>query len=417
MLDALHAMAGGLVEELERRFPYAAALLSSVSGLRITDNGAEQSASEMESPRGIVFTIYDGQHFQELATSELAPDALAGAVRAWAGPLRAHGDGPLLARAGDGAPAHGLREAFATPLRSDPARMPLAEKLAYVREVQRRGAGLDARIAQVRASLFHETRESAYIGRGRLLEQRVTRTHLSYAMVATVNGQTAYHFMSQGGTYGMEGLHVTGEDLAHTAELAIKLTQARPIEPGEYDTITDPSVSGTIAHESFGHGTELDLFPKGRARAAHFVGKRVATPELAMFDDPSQAGAFGSYFFDDEGELAHATQILRDGVLILPISDLASATFAAGAHTANGRRQDFTRKAYARMSNTFIGPGTTAPAEMLAQVERGIYVRAAESGIEDPMGWGVQVTAHYGEEIAHGRLTGRLFAPVGITGY
>jgi predicted Zn-dependent protease len=29
----------------------------------------------------------------------------------------------------------------------------------------------------------------------------------------------------------------------------------------------------------------------------------------------------------------------------------------------------------------------------------------------------MQVTAHYGEEIVNGRLTGRLFTPVGITGY
>ncbi len=33
------------------------------------------------------------------------------------------------------------------------------------------------------------------------------------------------------------------------------------------------------------------------------------------------------------------------------------------------------------------------------------------------MNWGIQVTAHYGEEIVNGRLTGRLFAPVGISGY
>ncbi len=33
------------------------------------------------------------------------------------------------------------------------------------------------------------------------------------------------------------------------------------------------------------------------------------------------------------------------------------------------------------------------------------------------MGWGVQITAHYGEEIIGGRLTGRLFSPVGVTGY
>ena len=54
---------------------------------------------------------------------------------------------------------------------------------------------------------------------------------------------------------------------------------------------------------------------------------------------------------------------------------------------------------------------------LIADVEQGIYLRMAESGMEDPAGWGIQVTAHYGEEIRNGRLTGRFFAPVGITGY
>src|SRR5262249_54219056 len=109
--------------------------------------------------------------------------------------------------------------------------------------------------------------------------------------------------------------------------------------------------------------------------------------------------------------------ILRDGVFVSPISDLASATFTPGARTPNGRRQDFTRKVYARMSNTYFGRGTTPPADIIAGVERGVYLRQAESGMEDPMSWGIQVTAHYGEEIRNGRLTGKLFAPVGITGY
>ncbi|MGZ6308508.1 MAG: metallopeptidase TldD-related protein, partial [Ktedonobacterales bacterium] len=97
-------------------------------------------------------------------------------------------------------------------------------------------------------------------------------------------------------------------------------------------------------------------------------------------------------------------------------SDFASATYAPGIHTANGRRQDITRKPYARMSNTFFAPGASAPEDVIAGVERGIYLRQVESGMEDPMGWGVQVTAHYGEEIVAGHLTGRLFTPVGISG-
>jgi TldD protein len=140
-----------------------------------------------------------------------------------------------------------------------------------------------------------------------------------------------------------------------------------------------------------------------------------------MFDDPTVPGAYGSYFFDDEGEQARSTQILQDGLFVRPISDLASATFAygfgQGERTPNGRRQDVTRKTYARMTNTFFGRGDTDPQAMIAGVERGIYLRGAESGVEDPMGWGIQVTAHYGEEIVNGQLTGKLYAPVGMTGY
>jgi TldD protein len=48
---------------------------------------------------------------------------------------------------------------------------------------------------------------------------------------------------------------------------------------------------------------------------------------------------------------------------------------------------------------------------LIAGVERGIYLHQLESGMEDPMGWGIQVTAHYGEEIRNGQLTGRLYTP------
>jgi TldD protein len=37
--------------------------------------------------------------------------------------------------------------------------------------------------------------------------------------------------------------------------------------------------------------------------------------------------------------------------------------------------------------------------------------------MEDPQGWGIQVTCHYGREIKGGKIAGRTFAPVGITGY
>ena len=60
------------------------------------------------------------------------------------------------------------------------------------------------------------------------------------------------------------------EDMLYLAD---KLTLAKPITPGVYDAITDPSITGLIAHEAFGHGVEMDQFVKDRALAKEFVGK------------------------------------------------------------------------------------------------------------------------------------------------
>lgn len=422
-LEPLEQMAGELVAELERRFPYAAALITDTMGIHIHDTGGEQSAGEANPGRGIVFTVYDGVTFDEYATGSLAPhalDALACDVRDWASRLTPRTSDrlalPIIGAGHATIAGSGPRE-FRTPTHIDPLSVPLEDKLAHIRYIQQRAQALDPRIVQAQVSYSDTTSASVYIGRGRHLRQRLTRTLLAAFIAVSNDEHVRHHYLLRGGTAGHEVARITDEDLRHTADIALRLLDAGKVEPGEYEIVTDPSVSGVIAHECFGHGVELDLFPKGRARAAHFFDTQVAVPDLQMYDDPGIPGAFGSYFFDDEGELARPTQILRDGVLVHAISDFASATYAPGIHTANGRRQDITRKPYARMSNTFFTPGASAPDDLIAGVEHGIYLRQAESGMEDPMGWGVQVTAHYGEEIVAGRLTGRLFTPVGISGH
>lgn len=416
MAERRETFVGELVSELETRFPYAAALISSGSGLRITDSGQEQQASETSPTRGIVFTVYDGATFNEFATTETAPDALAAAVLRWGSGLRRQ-DGPALTFGGYATIAGQDRRDFVTPMVTDPDSVPLPQKLALIRELQRRASALDPRIVQVRAQYAQSSATTEYIGRGRWLRQRLSGIVIGLFVATQADGETRFNFLSLGGAGGFELAQISDEQLQATVETALRLLSAKRIEPGLYDTVTDPSVSGVIAHECFGHGVEMDLFPKGRARAARFVGQRVAAPGVDMYDDPGLPGAFGSYFFDDEGELARPTHILRDGILIHPISDFASTTYGAGIHTANGRRQDYSRKAYARMSNTFFAPGTVAPADIIAGVERGVYLRSAMSGMEDPMGWGIQVSTLYGEEILNGALTGRLYTQVGVSGY
>ena len=204
------------------------------------------------------------------------------------------------------------------------------------------------------------------------------------------------------------------DKVLHTAHC---LTLAKPIEPGIYDVITDPSITGLIAHEAFGHGVEMDQFVKDRALAKEYVGKYVASPICNMRDGAASTESVASYFFDDDGVLAGDTQIIKDGILVTGISDLASATQLGTPPTGNGRRESSRRKAYARMTNTFFEKGTDKLEDMIASIDHGYMLFETDNGMEDPKNWAIQCVAQYGIEIKDGKLTDNYVSPVVMSGY
>ena len=211
------------------------------------------------------------------------------------------------------------------------------------------------------------------------------------------------------------------EDLPAEADKLLRkahmLTLAKPIVPGVYDVITDPSITGLIAHEAFGHGVEMDQFVKDRALAKEYVGKYVASPICNMRDGAASTLSAASYFFDDDGVLAGDTQIIKDGILVTGISDLASATQLGTPPTGNGRRESFSHKAYSRMTNTFFEKGTDKLEDMIASIDHGYMLFETSNGMEDPKNWAIQCVAEYGIEIVDGKLTDNWVSPVVMSGY
>lgn len=404
-MAALRPELGNLVASIEQRAPYGSILLTARQGVQIAIDHREERVTERPHTAGTVLSAFDGVTMHEEAVSGFDRSAVARAVRSLVHDRhfadRSVDPGP--ARIGD----------FCT------SRTPLSlqEKLDYCRDLQHRLRGLDERIVNARVTYFDDETSAVFRNRTADLAQRIQRLHLSILVV--VSGPDGvrydYTYKSSGGNW--EALLFSEADLQAVVENALALIGAEHIEPGEYTIVTSPSATGVIAHESFGHGVETDMFLKERAKAAHFIDRVVGSPLVNIYDDPSLADMFGSYFFDDEGQLATPTPIVEQGVFKRGITDLYSATALNIPRSANGRRQDFSRKAYARMSNTFFGSGTTPLADLFAQVEDGIYLEKVSSGMEDPQGWGIQVTCHYGREIKHGRVTERLFAPIAITGY
>ncbi|MGE5776643.1 MAG: TldD/PmbA family protein, partial [Chloroflexota bacterium] len=392
--------------------PYFAVLLSSKHGLQITIDNREERVTERQPSAGTVLSAFDGQTIYERAVTGFDPNEVQRAARElvqgrnFAQYTPPAGSEPQ--RRGDFAPA----------MQIDPAELSISEKLERCRELHRRVKGRDPRIMNVQLRYVEGGEYAVFANQYADLAQHVQRVHLLLVVIVMgEDGQVQYDYVFKAGSAGWEVLDFTDEEIQSLVDGTLALLSAERIEPGEYQVIAAPGVSGVICHESFGHGVETDMFLKQRARAAHFIDQTVGSPLVNIFDDPSQPGGFGSYFFDDEGRMAAPTQIVENGLFRRGITDLYSATALNIPRSANGRRQDYSRKAYARMSNTYFGPGSSSFEDMLAQVDSGIYLEKWSSGMEDPQGWGIQVTCHYGHEIKGGRITNRLFAPIGISGY
>ena len=257
-----------------------------------------------------------------------------------------------------------------------------------------------------------------FVSKNRFLRQSYVYTEGAIAAFApNENGEmkNAYKGVSGlGGPEILDGLRGVLEELPKQME---DLLRSEKIEPGEYEIITDPGITGLIAHEAFGHGVEMDMFVKERALGAQYLNRRVGSDLVSMHEGALCAESVTAFAFDDEGTLAGDVTEIDHGILKTGICDALSALRLGTAPTGNGKRENFAHKVYTRMTNTLFDSGTDSVEDMIASVKHGYLLSGTESGMEDPKHWGIQCIISRGYEIQDGKLTGKVVSPVIMTGY
>jgi len=291
------------------------------------------------------------------------------------------------------------------------------ELLDFCKETCKTLAGKSEHILNAMVRLGKMEVSKLFISENRELDQNYTWASGIIVAIYNENEKTIQSFESEGDPTLAAVLEKLPGKMDKLVKKAHMLTLAKPIEPGVYDVITAPSITGLIAHEAFGHGVEMDQFVKDRALAKKYVGDYVASPICNMRDGAASTLSVASYFFDDDGVLAGDTQIIKDGILVTGLSDLASATQLGTAPTGNGRRESTRRKAYARMTNTFFEKGTDKLEDMIKSIDHGYMLFETNNGMEDPKNWAIQCVAEYGIEIVDGKLTDNWVSPVVMSGY
>ncbi len=249
------------------------------------------------------------------------------------------------------------------------------------------------------------------------MRQSYVNSEGSVAPIGVKNGDTQFTHSSVSGLGGAEIFAGFSASATEASKVIDELLDADRIEPGVYEVITSPEVTGLIAHEAFGHGVEMDMFVKDRALGKEYIEKRVGSDLVTMHEGADSCVQVASYAFDDEGTLASDTIEIQNGILKTGVCDALSALRLGIKPTGNGKRENFAHKVYTRMTNTIFENGDSTVDEMIASIKYGYLLAGMQSGMEDPKHWGIQCIIERGYEIKDGKLTGKVVAPVVMTGY
>jgi len=177
----------------------------------------------------------------------------------------------------------------------------------------------------------------------------------------------------------LEGLDIQVKAAARRAVAALDLPE---VKGDTYTVVIDPILAGLFVHEAFGHLSEADtIYENPDLLEVMTLGRRFGTKDLQIFDGAAELGHRGSYFYDDEGVPATTTQLIQDGVLVGRLHSRETAGKLGELPTGNARCLDYHYAPIVRMTNTWIGRGTTPVADLFNDIPVGVYAKNWQGGM------------------------------------
>ena len=398
------------VETLEGNVEYGDLLFDKAEGVSIRKDKAEERVSSPAAIQGVVLRAYKLGQWREISVNDLSDRRMKEAAH------KLSRFQPLS--------KNSIRLDELKPWKLDgeldvkirPSEVETEEKLEHVRRLYNDSMSCDKRIINTVVTYSDTTQERIFANtEGSLLRQTIPRTSLILVPIAKQNGKMDYDYLNRGGTVGFELLKdLEEETVRETVNSSTDLLKASTPPSGHFTVILDPGMTGIFAHESFGHGCEADQIVRRRSYLASYNGKRVGFDELNICDDGTLLGGNGSFLFDDEGIKSRKNYIVQNGVLRGFLHERYSASLMSVEPTGNGRRENFLRRLFVRMTNTYIEPGDYNLDEMIEDIDEGVMLVHGVSGMEDPLAGGMELKSKRGYMIEKGRLT-KVFSTLTLT--
>ncbi len=418
--DSIKPALKKLVSALSEEYPYASLLAVEDDWRRwgVTQGGVVLNASGFGGGTGFVVRVFDSTGCAEYSFNQFSEEQIP-EIRAL-----------LARRLAEQNQALGGFQPLPTPIPADdPAQLKKGARfqvdpramgdeaiLSKLKAIREKALKTDERILDASLGMAYRCCRKLFLSKNRDLDQTLMWTTCGLSMLAARGQELKNSYKGFSNLGGAEVLDQVESAVEQVSRETIEMLDSEPIPPGEYDCVCDPDTTGMIVHEAFGHGVEMDMFVKDRALGKNYVNEYVAS-KLVTMHDGSTVDEAATMYFDDEGTLTGDTMVIDKGVLKTGMCDALSAARLGVKPTGNGRRESYERKAYTRMTNTYFEAGSHTPQEMIASIDYGFLLERPSSGMEDPKNWGIQCMVSVAREIKDGKLTGKIFSPIVLTGY
>ena len=374
------------------------------------------------------------------ASSDLSADSVAKAARQAVQIAKANAT--LTAEPVQLAPTQGVGEvSWATPIVKNAMEVPIKEKVDLLLGVN--AAAMKAGASFVNSTLFQINEQKYFASTdGSYIDQDIHRIWAPFQVTAV--DKTSGKFRRRDGLsapmgMGYEYLDANKEDriempggavvyarsydMLEDAVAAAKQAQqklkARSVKPGKYDLVLDPTNLFLTIHESVGHPLELD---RVLGYEANYAGTsfatldkwksrnfRYASDKVTLVADKTQPGSLGAVGYDDEGIKTRRWDLIKDGILV-NYQAIRDQVHILGEKESQGccYADSWSSVQFQRMANVSLQPGTArlSPAEMIGNVENGVYVFGRGSYSIDQQRYNAQFGGQLFYEIKDGQVTG-----------
>ncbi|MCD9046409.1 TldD/PmbA family protein [Luteimonas sp. MHLX1A] len=338
------------------------------------------------------------------------------------------------------APAPSLGEvSWRTPIRKNSMDVPVKDKVDLLLGVNAAALGAGASFVNSMMFLVNEQKYFASTD-GSYIDQDVHRIWVPMTVTAIdktsgkfrtraglsspmgmgyeyLDGDASQKYVSPNGVVNYGTSYDMREDAIAAAKQAQEKLRAPSVKPGRYDLVLDPSNLWLTIHENVGHPLELD---RVLGYEANYAGTSFATLDkrgslqygsdiVTLFADKTQPGSLGAVAYDDEGVPTKRWDLVRDGTLV-DYQTIRDQAHIVGKTESDGccYADSWSSVQFQRMANVSLAAGRTplTVAEMIADVEDGIYIVGDGSFSIDQQRYNAQFGGQLYYEIRNGEITG-----------